>query len=66
MFAEAAHYAFSTTPEDDRGLRRIVCKTFSEHMGLLKKGDVMELMTELNGLAFGLLMEMAEKNGWLH
>jgi hypothetical protein len=66
MFAEAAHHAFSTTPEDDKGLRRIVCKTISDHMGLLKKGDVVGLMTEFNGLAFGLLMEKAEKNGWLN
>jgi hypothetical protein len=65
VFAEAARCAFETTPDDDRGLRGIVCKTLSEHMGLLKKKDVVGLMTEFNGLAFGLLMEKAEKNGWL-
>jgi hypothetical protein len=34
-------------------------------MGLLKKGEVGKLMEEFNGLAFGLLMEKAEKCGWL-
>ncbi|OAL00979.1 hypothetical protein IQ06DRAFT_304687 [Phaeosphaeriaceae sp. SRC1lsM3a] len=66
VFAEAANHAFATTPEDDKGLRRIVCKTISEHMGLLKKKDVAALMTEYNDLAFGLLMEKAEKCGWLN
>jgi hypothetical protein len=66
IFAEAARCAFETTPEEDRGIRSIVCKTLSEHMGLLKKKDVVGLMTEFNGLAFGLLMEKAEKNGWLN
>jgi hypothetical protein len=66
VFAEAAGHAFATTPEDDKGLRRIVCKTISEHMGLLKKKDVGALLMEFNGLAYGLLMEKAEKNGWLN
>jgi hypothetical protein len=65
IFAQAAGHAFSTTPEEDGGLRRIVVKTISEHMGLLKKGEVGALMAEFNGLAFGLLMEKAEKCGWL-
>jgi hypothetical protein len=65
VFAQAAGHAFSTTPEEDEGLRRIVVKTISEHMGLLKKGEVGKLMEEFNGLAFGLLMEKAEKCGWL-
>ncbi|KAL5115330.1 hypothetical protein ACEQ8H_006775 [Pleosporales sp. CAS-2024a] len=65
VFAQAAAHAFSTTPEDDKGLRRIVIKTISEHMGLLKKKEVSALLMEFNGLAFGLLVEKAEKNGWL-
>jgi hypothetical protein len=65
-FAAAAGHAFSTTPEEDKGLRTIVCRTISEHMGLLKKREVGMLMEEVNGLAFGLLMEKAEKNGWLN
>lgn len=64
-FVEAARCAFETTPEEDRGLRAIVCKTISEHMGLLKKEDVEGLMREFSGLAFGLLMEKAGKCGWL-
>ena len=66
MFAEAAAHAFSTTPEKDQGLRRIVCKTISEHMGLLKREGVAGLLRECNGVAFGLLMEKAEKCGWLN
>jgi hypothetical protein len=41
-----------------------VCKTISEHMGLMKKKDVVALMAEFNGLAFGLLMEKGEKLRW--
>lgn len=40
LFAEAAVHAFSTTAEEDHGLRRIVCETISEHMGLVKKEGV--------------------------
>jgi hypothetical protein len=66
VFAEAAEYAFSSTPEDDVGLRKIVARTISEHMGLLKKKDVGALLMEFNGLAYELLMDKAEKNGWLN
>jgi hypothetical protein len=65
-FAEAANYAFSTTPDEDKGLRTIVCKTLSDHMSLLKKPEVEALMTEFNGLSFGLLLEKAKENGWLY
>ncbi|KAI8938337.1 hypothetical protein NX059_005988 [Plenodomus lindquistii] len=36
-FAPAAHYAFSTTPDTDKGLRDIVVQTVADHMGLLNK-----------------------------
>jgi hypothetical protein len=64
-FAEAANHVFSTTPENDKGLREVVCKTISQHMVLLKKPEIEALMTEFNGLVFGLLKEKAEMNGWL-
>ena len=64
-FAEAANYAYSTTPDGDKGLRDIVCKTISDHMSLMNKPQVEVLMTQFNGLAFGLLKQKAEANGWL-
>jgi hypothetical protein len=36
-FARAAYHAYTTTPDNDKGLRSIVCKTLSDHMSLLKK-----------------------------
>ncbi len=65
-FAEAAHHAFSTTPDHDKGLRDIVCKTISNHMSLLKKPEIEALMTNFNGLAFGVLKQKSEENGWLN
>jgi hypothetical protein len=64
MFAQATGHAFSSTPEQDLGLRGIVCKTISEHMELLKKEEVKALMEECNGFAFRVLMEKAEQLGW--
>jgi hypothetical protein len=63
-FAEAAHYAFSTTPDNDKGLRKIVSETLVKHMQLLKKPEIESLMTEFNGLALGILLAKADKNGW--
>lgn len=63
-FAESAYHAYTTTLTRDKGLRNVVCKTISEHMNLLKKPEVEDLMTEFNGLAFGLLFDKAEESGW--
>jgi hypothetical protein len=60
-FAAAAHYAFSTTPEHDKGLRDIVSKTISDHMSdMIVKPEIETLLTEFNGLAYGLLKQKAE------
>jgi hypothetical protein len=64
-FASAAHYAFSTTPESDKGLRDIVTKTISDHMQILKSPAVEALLTEFNGLAVALLKMRAEELGWI-
>lgn len=64
-FAQAAHHAYSTTPDHDKGLRDIVCKTISDHMILLKEPEIEALLTNFNGLAFGLLKQKSEVNGWL-
>ncbi|KAF2655625.1 hypothetical protein K491DRAFT_704486 [Lophiostoma macrostomum CBS 122681] len=63
-FATAAHHAFTTTMEEDKGLRDIVCKTISDHMTLLEKPTIEALMMEFNGLAFGLLKAKSQANGW--
>jgi hypothetical protein len=46
-FAAAAYHAFSTTPENDKGLRDIVISTILSHMALLNKPAVKELLDEL-------------------
>jgi hypothetical protein len=65
QFAPAAHYAFSTTPEEDKGLRDVVNNTISIHMELLNKPAVEALLTEFNGLAVGLLKMRARDLGWI-
>lgn len=64
-FLEAATHAFSTTPNQDRGLRNIVSNTISQHMELMEKAEIQTLMSEGNGLAMGLLMQKAKENGWV-
>ena len=63
-FPIAANYVFSTTSDNDKGLRDIVSATISEHMVLLQKPEVEALMTEFNGLAFGLLKAKAARANW--
>jgi hypothetical protein len=55
-FAIAARHAFSTTVEDDKGLRDIVSTTISEHLELVDDPEVRAVMTEFNGLALGILL----------
>jgi hypothetical protein len=63
-FTQAAYHAYTTTPDDDKGLRSIVCKTLSNHMRLLLKPEVEGLMVEFNGLSFDLLIAKAKQAGW--
>ncbi|KAF1346304.1 hypothetical protein EJ07DRAFT_145047 [Lizonia empirigonia] len=63
-FTQAAYHAYTTTPDDDRGLRNIICTTISNHMSLLLKSEVESLMIEFNGLSFDLLMAKAKQAGW--
>lgn len=62
-FAPAAHYAFSTTPESDKGLRDIVTKTIADHMKTLNSPAVEALLNEFNGLAMGVLKMRAKDLG---
>lgn len=64
-FAPAAHHAFSTTPEHDKGLRDIVKNTISQHMSLLNKPGIEILCTEFSTLTFGLLKARAKDLGWI-
>lgn len=64
-FVAAAKHAWSTTPIEDRGLREVIIKTIAEHMNLLNKPDVMELLTEYSGLAVGVMELRARELGWL-
>jgi len=55
-FGNAAHYAFSTTPDHDKGLRDIVTDTIAAHMkALLKLPEIEALLTDFKGLAYDLL-----------
>jgi len=56
-FATAAHDAFLTTLDEDKGLRDIVSQIISDHMELLQKPEIEVLFVTFNGLAYGLLKE---------
>lgn len=63
-FATAAHYAFSSTVDNDRGLRDLVIKTMGDHINLLNKPEIEALLYEFNDLAVGLLKKNAKAIGW--
>ena len=63
-FAVATHHVFSSTVEDDKGLRDIAVKTISDHIAILNNPEVEALLDEFNGLAAGLLREKAAEIGW--
>jgi hypothetical protein len=63
-FAQAAYHAYTTTPDEDKGLRSVICKILSDHMSLLLKPEIESLMNEFNGLAFDLLLAKAKEAGW--
>jgi hypothetical protein len=63
-FSTAAHYAFCSTMEDDKGLRDVVSSTISEHIGLIHKAEVQTLLAEHNRLALIILLEKAYGYGW--
>jgi hypothetical protein len=64
-FVPAAHYALSTTPEEDAGLRGLVADTLSTHMKLLNKPEIQALLNEHNGVAVCLLNLRAKELGWI-
>lgn len=60
-FALAVRHAFSTTVEDDTGLRDIVSATTSEHLELVNDPEVGAILAEFNGSALGILRATFEK-----
>ncbi|CBY02126.1 hypothetical protein LEMA_P009130.1 [Plenodomus lingam JN3] len=63
-FVDAAVHVFESTPDHDRGLRDIVKRTISDHMGLLRKPEVEGFMGMFEGLAFEILFEKSKMHGW--
>jgi hypothetical protein len=63
-FAPAAHHAFSTTMDEDTGLREVVIQVISDHINLLNQAEVMTVLHKFNGLAVGLLQKRANDLGW--
>lgn len=64
LFPAAAHYAFSTTVEEDKDLRDIIIRTIAEHTGLIRTTEIQALMTEFGGLAVGVLLAKADECRW--
>jgi hypothetical protein len=65
QFPIAATHAFTSTPEEDQGLRDIVRRAISDHIALVEKPEINALMKEHNGLAYALFMEKAVKHNWI-
>ena len=63
-FHIAASHAFSTTPEDDAGLRDLVSQTIAKHMELAQVPGIRKLLMEFNGMALGILDAKSEELGW--
>ncbi|KAJ6282184.1 hypothetical protein J3E71DRAFT_361129 [Bipolaris maydis] len=63
-FHIAASHAFSTTPEDDTGLRDLVSQTITKHMELTQAPDIRKLLMQFNGLALGILDAKGKEVGW--
>jgi hypothetical protein len=61
-FAPALHIVFTSTLEEDRGLRDVVISTISRDR-LLEKPEVRAVVKELPELAFGLLMYIWKQAG---
>lgn len=63
-FHIASTHAFSTTPDDDDGLRSLVSQTIARHMELAQMPEIRALMMQFNGLALGILDAKGEELGW--
>jgi hypothetical protein len=59
-FAPAAHYAYSTTPDEDKALREVVSKALFEHLDLLDKPEMEAVLDDYNALVADLLKMRAK------
>jgi hypothetical protein len=63
-FPTAAHYALSTTRAEDKGLRDVISSTISEHVKLMEKPEMLDLLAEQNGLALDTMVKGVKEHGW--
>ncbi|KAI8938335.1 hypothetical protein NX059_005986 [Plenodomus lindquistii] len=62
QFAIAADHVFSSTPEEDDGLRDMVIATISKHREILNKAEVNALIAKYHSLALGVVNALAGVN----
>lgn len=60
-FRVSAKYAFSTTVEEDKGLRDIVIDTVAKHTILIREPQIQVLMKEFGDLALGVLLKKLDQ-----
>jgi hypothetical protein len=63
-FPIAAFHAFSTTPEEDKGLRDCVSRSIATNLQLVRKPKIRALLMKFNGLALGILEAKSKELGW--
>lgn len=62
QFAIAAQHVYSSTPDEDTGLRSLVDTTIYKHLELVGKPKIKAIMAQSNGLALGVLEKVIENN----
>ncbi|KAI1436273.1 hypothetical protein GGR50DRAFT_693274 [Xylaria sp. CBS 124048] len=65
QFMDVLEEAYTSTVESDRGLKDAVVKIFSEHLDLLDKEKVQEILKNVGTLAYDLLMYLRRKGAVL-
>ncbi|KAM7191181.1 hypothetical protein V8F33_009052 [Rhypophila sp. PSN 637] len=61
-FLQAAQEVYTSTIKEDRGLRDVVVETLFKHPAWLDENKVQDVIEELRGLAFDLLMYTHRQN----
>jgi hypothetical protein len=65
LFLPAFEYVLTSTPDEDQGLREILCKTVVSHAMLLEQRSVQELLGNHPGFAFSVIKRQAAELGRL-
>ena len=55
VYPPVARYVFESTPDTDKGLRKVVAHTIAKDKKLIKHATIKKLMAENNGLAMAVL-----------